>query len=68
MTDLSTLTLHGKKTVHTFTQEYPRIPQNTPILPNITLRGPVNIPERPRNRYIFYISQKQRKTTKILLK
>jgi hypothetical protein len=33
---------------------YPRIPQNTrpntPRIPKNTLRGPVNIPERPRNR------------------
>jgi hypothetical protein len=48
------------KTVHTFTQEYHRIPKKTPgilkntqeypILPKNTLRGSVNIPERPRNR------------------
>ena len=41
-----------QRPIHTFTQEYHRIPKNTPILPNNTLmiRGPVNIPERPRNR------------------
>jgi hypothetical protein len=31
------------------TSGYPRIPQNTPILHKNTLRGTVNIPERPRN-------------------
>jgi hypothetical protein len=36
--------------VHAFTQEYHRIPKNTPIIPKITLRGPVNIPERQRNK------------------
>jgi hypothetical protein len=40
----------------------------TPILLKNTLRGPVNIPDRPRYTYNFFISPKQRKTTKILLK
>jgi hypothetical protein len=46
----SVISLIVKFPVHTFTQEYHRIPKNTPIIPKITLRGPVNIPERPRNR------------------
>jgi hypothetical protein len=48
--DYSEINQRGLPPVHTFTQEYHRIPKNTPILPKNTLRGPVNIPDRLRNK------------------
>jgi len=48
--------------------EYPRIPKNTPILPRNTLRGPVNIPERSRNRYKISLFPETTKNYQNLIK